>query len=115
MYTPRVNWALFILFFLAAIGVLTAALISPPFRAIAYAPLRELILPPPAPIQVSLLYSTEKDAWLKEVITNFEESHPTVDGHPVQVTLKAMGSREIYLSVLDGSEKPDLISPASSL
>src|SRR5438477_11691310 len=26
-----------------------------------------------------------------------------------------MGSREIYLAVLDGSEKPTLISPASSL
>ena len=61
MYTPRINWILFVLFSLTAIGVLIAALILPPFREIAYAPMRELIIPPPAPVVVSVLYSTEKE------------------------------------------------------
>lgn len=64
MYTPCINWILFVFFSLTASRVLTAALISPLFREIACAPLRELIIPPPAPVVVSVLYSTEKEAWL---------------------------------------------------
>jgi len=112
---PRINWVLFIVYAVASLGIFGAVLIFPEVRAVSYAPLRELVLPPPAPVVVSLLYSTEKDAWLKEALADFEATHPTVDSHPVQVTLKAMGSREIYLAVLNGTEKPDLISPASSL
>ena len=77
MYTPRLNWILFVLFAVAAIGVFAAAMISPSFREIAYAPVRELILPPPAPVVVSVLYSTEKEAWLNEVILDFERTCPT--------------------------------------
>jgi hypothetical protein len=115
MYTPRINWVLFVFFSLAAIGVFTGALFSPSFREVAYAPLRELILPPPAPVAVSVLYSTEKEAWLNEVIFDFEKTNPTVNGHPVKVELEAMGSWEINAAVLDGTRKPALISPASSL
>ena len=115
MYTPRVNWVLFIIFALATIGILTAALISPPFREIAYAPLRELILPPPAPIVVSVLYSTEKEAWLNDVIGDFEKTNPIINGHPVKIELEKMGSWEINAAVLDGTRKPDIVSPASSL
>jgi hypothetical protein len=72
-------------------------------------------MPPPAPIVVSVLYSTEKDAWLNEAITGFTATNPTINGHPIQIKLESMGSREIYLSVLDGTRKPDVISPASSM
>ena len=115
MYTPRINWVLLVLFGLAAIGVFVAALLFPAFRPIAYAPLRELIIPPPAPVNVSLLYSTEKEAWLTEVVTDFEASGATVDGHPVKIQLEKMGSWEINTAVLDGTRKPVIISPASSL
>lgn len=115
MYTPRINWLLFILFSLSAVGVFTAALILPEFRSIAYAPVRELVLPPPEPVVVSVLYSTEKEAWLNEVITDFESTNPTVDGHPVQIELEKMGSWEIYAAVLDGTRQPVIVSPASSL
>jgi hypothetical protein len=115
MYTPRVNWVLFVFFSLAAIGVFTGALLSPPFREVAYAPLRELILPPPVPVVVSVLYSTEKEAWLNEVIVDFEKTNPSVNGHPVKIALEKMGSWEINAAVLDGTRQPVLISPASSL
>ena len=115
MYTPRLNWVLFALFAIVAIGVFATALISPPFREIAYAPVRELIIPPPAPIIVSVLYSTEKEAWLNEVIVDFEKTNPTIDGHPVKMELEKMGSWEINAAVLDGTRQPDLVSPASSL
>lgn len=115
MKTPRINLLLFVLFSLVSIGVLIASLISTSIREIAYAPLRELILPPPTPIVVEVLYSTEKVAWLSDVIGDFESTHPKVNGHPIQIELEKMGSWEIYNAVLDGSRKPVIISPASSL
>ncbi len=115
MYTPRINWFLFGLYLLGAIGVFAASLILPSFRAMAYAPLRELILPPPAPVTVSVLYSTEKEAWLNEVIIGFEKTNPTVDGHPVKIELEKMGSWEINAAVLDSARQPVIVSPASSL
>jgi ABC-type Fe3+ transport system substrate-binding protein len=83
-------------------------------RAYSYAPFRDLILPPPQPIVVKLLYSTEKDAWLKEVIANYQVTNPTLNGRPIQIQTTMMGSREIYLAVLNSEQKPTLISPASS-
>jgi ABC-type Fe3+ transport system substrate-binding protein len=115
MYTPRINWFLFVLYLLGAIGVLTASLFVPSFRSIAYAPLRELILPPPAPVVVSVLYSTEKEAWLNDVVVEFEKTNPTIDGHPVKVELEKMGSWEINAAVLDKTRQPVIVSPASSL
>jgi ABC-type Fe3+ transport system substrate-binding protein len=105
---------LLILYALAGLGVFVGAMLSPSFRSLAYAPLRELLLPKPQPIVLSVLYSTEKEAWLNEVIEDFYATNPTVGGRPIQIELSKSGSREIYLSVLDGAQ-PDMISPASSL
>ncbi len=115
MRFPIRNIIFFTFYTLLVIAVFVLSLIFPTFRPIAYAPLRELILPPPEPIVVTVLYSTEKDAWLKEVIPAFEAADYKVDGHPIQLSVKSMGSRDIYLAVLNGKEKPDLISPASSM
>jgi hypothetical protein len=109
MYTPRINWFLFVLYLLGAIGVLTASLFVPNFRSVAYAPLRELILPPPSPVVVSVLYSTEKEAWLNDVIVQFEKTNPKIDGHPVKVELEKMGSWEINAAVLDDTRKPVIV------
>jgi len=114
-YTPKLNWVLLGLFGLLTLGVFTAALIFPAFRQTAYAPVREILIPPPEPLILSLLYSTEKEAWLNEVIQDFENSGARVDGHPLQIDAKKMGSWEINAAVLSGLEQPVLISPASSL
>jgi hypothetical protein len=113
--TPRLNWFVFAGFALVSVVVFGVAILLPTVRPLAYAPLRELILPPPEPIVVSLLYTTEKTDWLNEVVPEFEATHPLVNGHPVQIKLAATGSRELVLAVLNGQAKPDLISPASSL
>ena len=113
--TPRLNWFLFAAFALISVAVFGAAFALPTFRPLAYAPVRELILPPPEPIVVSLLYTTEKTDWLNEVIPEFEATHPMVNGHPVQIKASATGSRDLELAVLNGQAKPDLISPASTL
>jgi ABC-type Fe3+ transport system substrate-binding protein len=112
---PRRNKVLFLAYLVLSLAVLVAAMVFPQVRALAYAPLRELILPPPEPIVVSVLYSTEKAEWIDEAVRRFEASHPRLEGHPIELELKKMGSREMYLAVLDGTEQPALISPASSL
>jgi hypothetical protein len=112
---PRSAWALLGLYVVISFGVLVAAVVSPALRAVAYAPLRDLILPAPDPILVSLLYSTEKAAWLEEAVTRYKATRPRIAGHPIEIEMEKMGSREIVLAVLDGSEQPDMVSPASSL
>jgi len=113
--TPKVNWVLAGIYVLLAVVMLVLAVISPPVRAVAYAPLRDLILPEPEPIVLSLLYSTEKAAWLDEAIPAFEKTRPRIQGHPVQIEVQKSGSREMVLAVLDGTAQPDMISPASML
>jgi len=115
MHTPRLNLILFVLYLIATVGLLGASLVSPAVRAIAPAPLRDVVLPPPKPLDLHVLYSTEKEAWINEAVRRFEESRITVDGRPIDVHLSASGSREMYLNVLDGHVEPDMISPASML
>jgi ABC-type Fe3+ transport system substrate-binding protein len=112
---PKRNIFIFIFYCLVSLAVLVAALVSPLARQYASAPLRDAILPKPAPIVVNLIYSTEKDAWLTEAIPDFYATNPRLNGHPIQIKTSTMGSREMVLAVLDGTQKPDLISPASML
>ncbi len=100
---------------MAATGVFVAALLFPTFRSVAYAPVRELILPPPAPVLVTVLYSTEKQAWIEEIVPAFEASGANINGQPVKILLEKMGSWEITNAVLDESRQPVIISPASML
>jgi ABC-type Fe3+ transport system substrate-binding protein len=115
MKTSKFNWILLGTYILSSLIIFIASIISPIFRDIAKAPLRDWILPPPEPIVIHMLYSTEKDAWLKEVITGFDRQKLKVNGHPITIKMEQMGSREMVLAILDGKEKPVLVSPASML
>ena len=115
MNIPRTNWVLFIVYIVLSLGVLIAALVSPTVRQFSPAPLRDLVLPPPAPIVVTLLYSTEKEEWLKEETANFYATNPRVDGRPIKIEASPLGSREMVMSILDQKSKPVVISPASSM
>jgi ABC-type Fe3+ transport system substrate-binding protein len=115
MKTPLFNWILLIVFGIISIAVFTFSLIFPAFRVQAYAPLRELISPEPAPIEITIYYGTEKHDWLIQMRDDFLTSNPRVDGHPIKITLEGLGSREMILAVLDGSIQPTVLSPASSL
>jgi hypothetical protein len=110
-----INRILFFVYLILTVATLVAALALPQVRALAYAPLRDLILPPPEPIVVSVLYSTEKAEWIAQAVERFQAGNPRLEGRPIELELKKMGSREMYLAVLDRSEQPDLISPASML
>jgi ABC-type Fe3+ transport system substrate-binding protein len=105
---------LIIIFAIAALGIFATAILFPGFRTIAYAPVRELLMPPPKPIVLNINYSTEKADWLANILDDFYNAGFTVNGRPIELQMEKMGSREMYLAVLDG-DQPDLISPASSL
>jgi Ca-activated chloride channel family protein len=70
----------------------------PPEKPVARAPAVEL----------SILYGSEKKTWLEEQITAFNAANPTI-----HVTGKPAGSGEAMTSILDGTEKPAIFSPAS--
>jgi ABC-type glycerol-3-phosphate transport system substrate-binding protein len=67
-------------------------------------------VPPAAKVAVPLLFSTEKEEWLREAIADFEKVHPEVD-----VQLDGKGSLEAVRALLAGEKKPVLWSPADSL
>jgi ABC-type sulfate transport system substrate-binding protein len=115
MHIPKLNIVLFVVYLLATVGVLIGSLVSPSLRAVSYAPLRDLIIPSPKPIELAVLYSTEKAGWIDEAVDRFERSGIRVDGRPIEINLSASGSREMYLAILDGKVQPDVISPASML
>jgi Ca-activated chloride channel family protein len=68
-----------------------------------------------APIEISLLYGSEKKTWIDQQIAAFHASGAhTADGRPIHVTGKPAGSGEAMTAILEGSEKPTVYSPASS-
>lgn len=62
------------------------------------------------PVEISMLYSTEKADWLEGARKSFERAHPEI-----RVTLRPKGSFDAARAVLDGTEKPTVVSPADSL
>jgi ABC-type glycerol-3-phosphate transport system substrate-binding protein len=66
--------------------------------------------PPAARVTLPLLFSSEKEEWLRAAVLEFEKAHPEVD-----VQLEAKGSLEAIRLLLGGEAKPVLWSPADSL
>lgn len=70
---------------------------------------------PSQAIKLQLVYSSEKEVWLKQSVNTWLATNPTVDGKPIQVELISRGSQEIVTQLQDGSLRPTAISPASTL
>ncbi|WP_157758672.1 protein kinase domain-containing protein [Cystobacter fuscus] len=65
-------------------------------------------LPPVTPVEISILYGTEKHAWLRAATQAFHERHPLI-----RVTLEEAGSLESLEALLSGERRPTIWSPAS--
>jgi hypothetical protein len=65
-------------------------------------PMERVVLP--------VLYSSEKEEWLREAVAEFEKDHPSLD-----VQLEAKGSLEAVRALLAGDKRPVLWGPADSL
>lgn len=64
----------------------------------------------------SIVYGSEKKEWLEPLVQQFnEERHETADGKTIVVEVTAIGSIESVRGIIDGTLKPTVWSPASSI
>lgn len=69
----------------------------------------------PGTVTLRFAYSSEKKAWLEQVLPQFAATHPkTPSGKPIVVEAKSFGSGEASAAILEGSFKAHVYSPASS-
>jgi Ca-activated chloride channel homolog len=67
-------------------------------------------------VTVSIVYGSEKQAWIEPLIQEFNDArHQTTDGKTVVVEGTAMGSIESVRGIIDGTLQPTVWSPASSV
>ncbi|MFI5302131.1 MAG: substrate-binding domain-containing protein [Polyangiales bacterium] len=61
-------------------------------------------------VKLPVLFSTEKEEWIREAVAGFSKLHPEID-----VQLEGKGSLDSVRALLAGERKPVLWSPADSL
>jgi ABC-type Fe3+ transport system substrate-binding protein len=67
------------------------------------------------PVTITLAYSGEKDAWLREAARRFAASGARVGRRAISVQLQAADSRALTLDIVDERSQPTAVLPASSL
>jgi ABC-type molybdate transport system substrate-binding protein len=63
-----------------------------------------------AAVEVTTLYSTEKQEWMEAAAVAFQKAHPAI-----RIKLIGKGSLEAAQAILDGTERPAVFSPADSM
>lgn len=67
-------------------------------------------------VKVSIVYGSEKQAWLEPLVKQFNDANnKTKDGKVIVVEATAMGSIESERGIMDGTLQPTVWSPASSV
>ena len=70
---------------------------------------------PPGALQLTFTYSSEKEAWVKDVTNTFNSRQvKTSKGQPIFVQAIPMGSGDIIDELMSGRRQPHVISPASA-
>lgn len=71
---------------------------------------------PGASVTVSIVYGSEKQAWLEPLVQQFNDArNKTSDGKTIMVEATAMGSIESVRGIIEGTLQPTVWSPASSV
>ena len=71
---------------------------------------------PGASVTVSIVYGSEKQAWLQPLVEQFNAArNKTSDGKIIVVEATAMGSIESVRGIIEGTLQPTVWSPASSV
>jgi len=71
---------------------------------------------PGASVTVSIVYGSEKQAWLEPLVQQFNDArNKTSDGKIIVVEATAMGSIESVRGIIEGTLQPTVWSPASSV
>jgi hypothetical protein len=105
--TPRINRFLFVLYVLLTVGVLVAALIWPQVRAMAYAPLRDLLfpafyLPTSAGIEAKITVAAPStlEGWVREAAADFNHQNTLIEVSVIGLR-GAEAGRRLNASVTD--------------
>ena len=69
----------------------------------------------PSRIEIDFLYTSEKQGWIKEVTPKFEKWFKRRFGIEIHVNQIVTGSHDTVNRILDGSTRPTIWSPASSI
>ncbi|RLI12744.1 hypothetical protein DRO35_02270 [Candidatus Bathyarchaeota archaeon] len=69
----------------------------------------------PSRIEIDFLYTSEKQGWIKEVTPKFERWFKQRFGIEIHVNQIVTGSHDTVNRILDGSTRPTVWSPASSI
>ncbi|MFL7794663.1 MAG: substrate-binding domain-containing protein [Anaerolineae bacterium] len=104
---PRINKFLFVLYVLLIVGVLLAALIWPQVRAMAYAPLRDMLfpafyLPTSAGIEAKITVAAPPtlEAWVREAAVDFNRQNTLIEVSVIPLR-GAEAGRRLNASVTD--------------
>jgi len=70
---------------------------------------------PPNSLELVFTYSSEKEAWIKDVIDKFNrQNHKIGDGRPIFVKAVPMGSGDAIDELISGTRQAHVTSPASA-
>ncbi len=71
---------------------------------------------PGGKVTVTIVYGSEKQAWLEPLVQQFNDAkNKTKDGKVIEIQATAMGSIESVRGIMDGTLQPTVWSPASSV
>ncbi|MHA1270883.1 MAG: substrate-binding domain-containing protein [Candidatus Helarchaeota archaeon] len=69
-----------------------------------------------ADVSITMIYGSEKRAWIESIVTEFMEWYSERNGgETISVNFRPMGSREMCISTITGEIRPVILSPASSI
>jgi Ca-activated chloride channel homolog len=67
------------------------------------------------PITLTMYYGSEKQAWISDVVSNFNNLHMTACDGPITVKATPIGSGLSMQEIISGTIQPDIWSPAGSV
>src|SRR5215469_1145782 len=67
------------------------------------------------PVTLTMYYGSEKQAWISDVVSNFNSLHMTACDGPITVKATPIGSGLSMQEIASGMIQPDIWSPAGSV
>lgn len=67
------------------------------------------------PVTLTVYYGSEKQAWMEDVVAQFNSQNIVACDGPITVKATPIGSGESMQAILDGTIQPDVWSPAGSV
>src|SRR5262249_53110128 len=67
------------------------------------------------PVTLNMLYGSEKQAWIDNVVKDFNGRNITACNGPITVKATPIGSGQSTQDILSGKSQPDIWSPAGSV